>query len=390
MPDDSKANEVNHVYILGAGFSRPMGGPLFTDLFTKLVPYGFLTYTETTSPNILAEIVDVDSTAYLAKIVRHFPMYFQDFKEHANNNPEHFLELCDCALNGKEVWFTTCLIKRFFPWTVEGFTSLSEERRNSLIERIINCCKIRLALETNTFTQNVPNNNDRWSPYTRWFEKLGRRDTLISLNYDLLVETVAEKKQRPFPGRNFKIMDDSARVEDLLEQNEREPNLPLLCKLHGSVDWFEKDEVAFVKRYAVDDYFYGYPPLLGTPGTGKVGLSEGSLKRVWQTALERLRDAHVISIVGYSLPETDNDFRIKLLDSIRENNGNLKAINIVLGQPTPHSQRARAILEQATRLYSPVGERPTVNLLPIYAQDYLPYYRPSKKTEIHDHAFPRC
>lgn len=387
MPNSANNSEVNHVYILGAGFSYPMGGPLFADLFSQSIPYRFLNFTEF-DPDVLNQPDNLDQLGLLAQFVKVFPNYYRGFKQTNNiDNPEQFLEYCDCALNDKEVWFTICLLQRFHQLNRERQESLSANEKRKLIHDVIIACKIRLVLETNTFVSNIPDDSDRWSPYSQWFDKLGTNDTIISLNYDLLVETIAQKAGRPFPGRDFKLKEDCARVDDLLAQNEREANLPLLCKVHGSVDWIEENDVAFAKRYTVDDCFFGYTPLLGTPGTGKIGLSKGSLKRVWQTALERLRQAHVISIVGYSLPQTDNDFRIKLLDSIVGTNGNLKAINIVLGPPTPHSQRAQAILKQATKLSTPCGKSIEVNLLPIYAQDYLPYYRPRNESEIRDHAF---
>jgi hypothetical protein len=381
MPSNSNDNEVNHVYVLGAGFSRPMGGPLFTELLSMLIRYDLGKFEHYSDPLVqrLAQAVNEISHAYGVLV-----------REKRVLNAEHFLELCDCVLHGKETWLLQTFPAQLLwlvMWNARSQPPMSDL---DLFRFIVKAAKIRIAIETNSFLEQVPEMNDRWQPYIRWFPGLGKTDTIITLNYDLLVETVATKVNRPFPGREFKTKEDLVSVDELMRQNEAHPHQPLLCKLHGSVDFIEKNGAAYAKRYNIDDYFEAHPPLLGTPGTGKVSLSNGSLERVWLTALERLRDAHVISVVGYSLPETDNDFRIKLLDSVAANNGNLKAINIVLGQPTPHSQRARAILEQATRLYSPVGERPTVNLLPIYAQDYLPYYRPSDEAEIHEHAFPRC
>lgn len=379
MRQDSKANEVNHVYILGAGFSYPMGGPLFTDLMSLPIRYDLGKFEHHNDPLVqrLAQAVNEISHAYGVLL-----------KEKRFRNAEHFLELCDCVLHGKESW----LLQTFPPqllwlvmWNARSQPPMSEL---DLFRFIVKAAKIRIAIEANSFLEQVPEMNDRWQPYMRWFPGLGKTDTIITLNYDLLVETIATKFNRPFPGRESEVNDELIAVDELMRQNEAHPNQPLLCKLHGSVDFIEKNGTAYAKRYNIDDYFQGDPPLLGTPGTGKVSLSKGSLERVWLTALERLREAHVISIVGYSLPETDNDFRIKLLDSIVGTNGNLKAINIVLGPPTPHSQRARAILEQATKLYAPDDHRPIVKLLPIYAQDYLPWYRPANENEIRDHAFP--
>jgi hypothetical protein len=379
MPSDSKANEVNHVYILGAGFSKPLGCPLFTDLFSesynRIVPS--LNYQESPESYILS------------RIVREMPVAFHKLKNSSNvKDPEHFLELCDYATLPLYGWFYESYRDNLV-WLDSAYSDAQLcFHDNDVLEQLVSAARIRLALETNHMVTTTSENSERWLPFERWFRGLGKTDSIISLNYDLLVETVAKKIGRPFPGRDFYKQDDIASVEELLSENLEHANLPLLCKLHGSVDWVMRDRKAYAKRYSVFDYFEGYPPLLGTPGNGKIRLFEECLRRVWLTAIERLREAHVISIVGYSMPETDNDFRIKLLDAIVGTNGNLKAINIVVGSPSPQSQRARAILEQATRLFAPDDHRPTVNLLPIYAQDYLPWYRPAKETEIRDHAFP--
>jgi hypothetical protein len=378
MPDDSKASEVNHVYILGAGFSRPLGGPLFKEIF---------------SPHYDRIVPEIDFKVnrdgwILARVTRDLPSVYEKLEKVTNKaDAERFLELCDYSRLPQNSWFLKSFIKQL-PWIESAYVDSGLPYCESDVEDFcINGTRIRLGLESSHFLGCVPEDSERWKPYDLWFRRLGKNDTIITLNYDLLVETVASRGNRAFPGGELKTREDLLLVDELLNQNENHSDLPMLCKLHGSVDWIELNGRAFAKRYNVYDYFEGLPPLLGTPGTGKVGLSKGSLDKVWLTALDRIRSAHVISIVGYSLPGTDNDFRIKLLDSITGTYGNLKAINIVLGPPTPDSQRARAILEQATRLFAPDDHRPTVNLLPIYAQDYLPYYMPKKISHIDSHAF---
>jgi hypothetical protein len=354
-----------------------MGGPLFNELFTKPILFNHEMHTS----------VD-GSKARLAMAVQQLNYKYPDLLEDkAFTDAEHFLELCDSVLRGKEQLFLN-RFKLIFNGLYENIRGRNPTKPDTeLFQTFFDAAKIHIAIDTNTFIEQVPDDNDRWQPYIRWFKTLGKTDSIVTLNYDLLIETIATRDGRPFPGREFKNKDELCLVDELLNQNEKHPDLPMLCKLHGSVDWIELNGKACAKRYNIDDYLEGLPPLLGTPGTGKVSLSKGSLDKVWLTALDRIRSAHVISIVGYSLPETDNDFRIKLLDAIVGTNGNLKAINIVVGSPSPQSQRARAILEQATRLFAPDDHRPTVNLLPIYAQDYLPFYRPKRESHIDEHAF---
>jgi hypothetical protein len=90
-------------------------------------------------------------------------------------------------------------------------------------------------------------------------------------------------------------------------------NLPKLLKLHGSADWacdysttqLTGIRIGRLRRWAsyLDEYI---KLLLGTPGLEKPNLSNGLFKDTWNQTAEVIKNAQVISIVGYSIPATDN------------------------------------------------------------------------------------
>lgn len=96
--------------------------------------------------------------------------------------------------------------------------------------------------------------------------------------------------QREAGIRTYKISSDSS---DVLHEIE-------ILKLHGSVN-FPRQPLAKDFSYNIaaplDDPFI-LPPIFNK-------LSSESFAGMWQTALQRMNEAHNIVIVGYSLPQTD-------------------------------------------------------------------------------------
>lgn len=114
--------------------------------------------------------------------------------------------------------------------------------------------------------------------------------SVVSLNYDLVLETLAEGlAQRHGTTRLFST-------------DPTVPGIPL-AKLHGSVDTGNI-----------------------VPPTWSKGLTSPAIGLAWKRAYELLRDANEIRIVGYSLPDSDNYVRY-LLRAAAIDSPNLKAIN---------------------------------------------------------------
>jgi SIR2-like protein len=122
--------------------------------------------------------------------------------------------------------------------------------------------------------------------------------SFISLNYDLVLETVIENINQPFGSKHCFCKDE-----------EPDYNMPCLAKIHGCIS---KSESII-------------------PPTWNKGELSPSTKKAWKLAGTLLQNAHHIIIIGYSLPETD--FYIKYLlksasISNKKNYTNLKSIKV--------------------------------------------------------------
>ncbi len=146
----------------------------------------------------------------------------------------------------------------------------------------------------------------------------GRRDTIISFNYDTLVEDALWGLGLPFRYADSEMVEwqhpfDAAEVG-------RE-TIPVL-KLHGSVNLAAemlKDigiQMLAYRTYA-DLRTKNHNPFLVAP-TWQKSLT-GYLSAVWTEAVAALRTATRVVVMGYSVPETDQHFRYLLAAGLQEN-----------------------------------------------------------------------
>ncbi len=260
-----------------------------------------------------------------------------------------------------------------------------------------NYVRIRLAIETSAFLSQLPDNSERWGPYKRWFRSLTDSDTILTFNYDGVVERAANLVGRSYFGSK------RPSVESLIHPST---DMPKLLKLHGSADWFYSHAIpTTLEAISVEtiDIFdphvnwetsisLGKRVLLGSPGISKMRMSSELFRPLWDKAKDALKNAHIISMVGYSMPASDNLAKQLVLDSIAANE-NLKQINIVLG-PDSNSPRARRVYELCKQVVLSregatvsnglrLSEREKiVRLSSMYAQDFLPLHRPGTMRDI--------
>lgn len=348
-------SEFKHVYILGAGFSLPLGGPLFSELLSSELSIRFKhKFEQKLEP----------SSKDLASVVNGIPEHLKNcfLNTGIRMNAEQILEQLEDMVNGKENWITLSLMERINRHRVRSSNELSSET-------VFRLLKVRLALETNWFLEDISPESERWEPYDKWFKSLYQLDTVITTNYDLVLEKLYERRF------NHPMRDPG----DTSATWKRKPTFARVCKLHGSCDWHMKDGALTPGSVELRDLLQ-YDVAIGTPGLGKRKLAaHENLETQWAVAKDAIQNANCVSIVGYSLPETDNDLRMMLLDSINAAaNNNLKVVNIILGARSERGYRAQSILRQAVRNRQNIP----VNLPPVYAQDFLPYYRPTRIDEI--------
>lgn len=177
----------------------------------------------------------------------------------------------------------------------------------------------------------------------------GPRDglTIVTTNYDLMAEfALVGQVLAPRLPFAWNPLAENARVGDLYSDRD---DHPLICKLHGSLNWYapaddnETVEVADAivrlqgEPVSVDNKFnwptvgqtrYESPraPLLVPPTFFKE--RRNRLDPVWESAGNALRRAQQIVFIGYSFPASDYHMAYFLGAAIAEN-GRLEQIEIV-------------------------------------------------------------
>jgi hypothetical protein len=166
-----------------------------------------------------------------------------------------------------------------------------------------------------------------WNP-----QKIERNlaiDSIITFNYDLVLERELEKRRiRPayHCGQNADYY-PRAFADPAIQMN--------VLKLHGSINWAVCKECKRLHFMPYQDYrlsaLMNYSctqhcnrtnclEVLIVPPTWNKGTEEPFIKSVWTQALKELMSAGRIFIIGYSFPETDQFFKFMLGLALAHNN----------------------------------------------------------------------
>ena len=309
------------VWILGAGFSRSLGGPLLGDLLTERGELEF----KSRFPN--------KKDTYL------YHPYLSGLREHKYSNMplwsdvEEFLEFVDLArVPGSAQDIVKTLLDSYGP-------NISvEDLRKRLLQSVAGDC---------SFASFKDPSLEAWEPYLDWHKTLNEKDTVITFNYDGVVERLGEH------------LKSKSLLTVLPWDKETQSRRPVLLKLHGSVDWCygEQDtdpnnpqggvtitSPKLAKCWADEE---GKLPLIGIPGPNKAQFKKAHFDVLWELALHHIRQAEVIVFLGYRFPPSDAQSRKELLKAIRENSSPYLRVHIVLGPDinNPDTVRLQKMLE---------------------------------------------
>jgi hypothetical protein len=229
------------------------------------------------------------------------------------------------------------------------------------------------------------------------------RDTVISFNYDLLLEEALGCLKIPF---NYGFRPSALNFDDsasYIRRQYRSTGLTVL-KLHGSLNWVGPIETPM---------FAPIPPAKELPGLDQVTLytdkvtvygsfgdvrnkdltpilvpptwrkSFGSLvSPVWDASIQALREAARIVVIGYSAPATDQHFQYLLAAGIMDN-ASLESVWIVNPSVRDPDVRTRVTsLFHQGRCGSGVGTKLT--LLPLRTTEFFFSRTQLRKINRHD------
>lgn len=326
------------VWILGAGFSRPLGGPLLHELFTNASRDRLRWYFP---PGPYERLWN--EAAECAR-----EMYRLGVEESLWGNPEQFLDELDLAAEEPEPSNTRDKSPKF-NFISDKISRASGHTDPPSVRFVSGAAKRIFAAECSAFlTGGDPSGSERWQPFREWAKKLNSSDTIVTFNYDRVCELLA-KHANP-------------RIRVVLPGSPVEDDAVRVLKLHGSVDWkrlaggyqFDDPDFALMAR--------GDQLAIGTPGPSKLSRSR-ELGPLWQLATDAIAVATEICFIGYRFPDTDAHARRELLGAMRRNKTGLEVYTCLGDTNSYASRRLKAIIEAASQAH--------VIPVPMYSQDLL-------------------
>jgi hypothetical protein len=366
--NDQSGNPLRTVWVLGAGFSRSLGGPLLPDLFRQEDKRDL----EVRYPEI--KYADLASACWKTQGLYNWGQ----FVEHQWTDAEQFIDFVDCAKPDSPACemlmrMTTSLnIPRDAQWSAHNpaFSNLAEIQSSAVRA---------LAAECSWFWRSALVQTERWAPYQAWLDALNPAfHTVVSFNYDGVLEKLSD------PARHLVALPD-ARLDA-----HGGKSLVHILKLHGSVTWLREGNACRVVDVQEALASPGGMLAIGTPGQTKRMMKDQLFEPLWRKAEAAIRNAEAIVFLGYRFPESDGDARRRVLTAITGSTVHKLRIHVVLGPNVSHPDvlRVRHLLEVCTRqnrdlrptlndLYSVhVMGRPGVYLAvePLLAEDYLALY----------------
>jgi hypothetical protein len=355
------ADDKRVAWILGAGFSRPLGGPLLDGLISRPMAGDFLNWTDF---NQLRTPQGYDAV-HCAEAVH--GIYKRGCRvKHSTfwTNPEEFLERLDEAQDTTTLWDFRIrkLVPDAPPDPPPAKPSVSELRallvhdmkalRREAIRFVSGACSY--------FTHGVGHKiqtREAWHPYLRWADKLQPQDVILTFNYDNVLDLLAPHMSNV----RFQWMVPKNQRGDLSQ--DRDSRATRVFHMHGHVGW-RRDANGAVLRGDPNAYVDPDSAVLGMPGPSKRQLSETHLEHVWHLGLHELMNADVVIFLGYRFPESDGMARHRILEALR-GRGDAR-IYIVLGPRNPDVGRVKRMIEWTRPKLDD-----SVKIEELWAQDFL-------------------
>jgi hypothetical protein len=174
----------------------------------------------------------------------------------------------------------------------------------------------------------------------RFMQRLGPNDSILSLNYDIIVDNALSTRSGPGLlidyGLSVRYAREYPNLQSAYNLSERpQQNLPPpLYKLHGSLNWLycpscQQLDVTIGEKgvhyiyeegsdFACPECQGRYDPLIITPTLVK-SYDNILLREVWRRAEDKVSKADEVVFIGYSLPDADVLLRCMLKRALFRN-----------------------------------------------------------------------
>ena len=341
------------VWILGAGFSRSLGGPLLEDLLRQEDLSDLVPLIPPTEYGGLAD--DVYATQGLFNWGRDH--------ERAWGDAEEFLAFAELAFGKTK---DAVRVARFRSIVTRAKTfrpGPGEPRPLHMLSTVVKdlndplpSFKRALAFQSARFLIGANPRQEQWKPYQAWADSLdSQKDVVLTFNYDTVLETI-----------NPVLFDPV-----LPNASPREDAVPVY-KLHGSVNWILQDgrpvvaePLASLKKRA--------DILLATPSPLRNAAVAPLFEALWLPAMTAISDASFVVVIGYSFPRSAAQTRTRLLDALTRNAvERARQTHLVLG-PDVRRPAARRVLELLGPRGAEGGGIP-VRQHQLWAEDFIADY----------------
>jgi hypothetical protein len=189
------------------------------------------------------------------------------------------------------------------------------------------------------FTSHANPKGETWDPYYRWAATLTKNHTIISFNYDLVLETLGAGNRKLKVGQESVVLPTLSNLDEI----RKVETVPIL-KLHGSVNWhrYQGGAMGIASPDEAREQLANLAvPMIAIPGPGKLAQLEKEMRELWELAMKALSQADVVALLGYRFPPSDASARQRMLKAISGSPPHYVRFHTVLGPHVEHEHSVR-------------------------------------------------
>lgn len=166
------------------------------------------------------------------------------------------------------------------------------------------------------------------------------RNVVITFNYDLLLEQALDRLGIPYC---YGLGTESVTYDSTAQSvPESEGGTLLILKLHGSLNWAQREDRSLEVFGSYDDAMavFGHPYLV--PPTWEKTVN-GPARTLWQSAVRVLAEASRLIVVGFSFRPGDAHFKYLLAAGLMQNSA-LRHIDVINPLATRLASQIQSVL----------------------------------------------